>query len=160
MKVVFFGTPSFVDPVLKALQTNFDVVSVFRSPEHLNNKAIAELRNSNPDLFVVASFGKILSDEVLSIPKHGALNIHPSLLPKYRGPSPIQTTIINGDKKTGVTIIKMDEEVDHGPIISQEALKIYEKDTLRSLEQRVHRLEHKLYPLALRLALFQHRGAA
>ena len=137
MKVVFFGTPSFVDPVLKALQTNFDVVSVFRSPEHLNNKAIAELRNSNPDLFVVASFGKILSDEVLSIPKHGALNIHPSLLPKYRGPSPIQTTIINGYKKTGVTIIKMDEEVDHGPIIYQETLDLSDIDNFDTLSKKM-----------------------
>ena len=140
MKVVFFGTPSFVDPVLKALQTNFDVVSVFRSPEHLNNKAIAELRNSNADLFIVASFGKILSIEILNIPKYGALNVHPSLLPKYRGPSPIQTTIINGDKKTGVTIIKMDEEVDHGPILFQKEVDIKDTDTFETLAERLFKI--------------------
>ena len=140
MKVVFFGTPSFVDPVLKALQTNFDVVSIIRDPKQFNNSTIQQLKGLNPDLFIVASFGKILSKEVLSIPKLGALNIHPSLLPKYRGPSPIQTTIINGDKKTGVTIIKMDEEVDHGPILFQKEVDIKDTDTFETLAERLFKI--------------------
>lgn len=72
-----------------------------------------------PDLFVVASYGEILPKEVLDIPKHGVLNVHPSLLPKYRGPSPVHTAILNGDKNTGVTIMLLDEKMDHGPILDQ-----------------------------------------
>jgi methionyl-tRNA formyltransferase len=71
------------------------------------------------EYFIVASYGKIISKEILDLPKLGTLNVHPSLLPKYRGASPIETTILNNDKKTGVTIMLMDEKMDHGPIIKQ-----------------------------------------
>ena len=71
-----------------------------------------------PDLCVVAAYGKIIPEKYLEIPRYGFLNIHPSLLPKYRGPSPIQTAIMNGDVETGVAIMKVDAEVDHGPILS------------------------------------------
>jgi len=70
------------------------------------------------DLTVVACYGKILPKEMLKIPKHGALNVHPSLLPKYRGPAPVPTTILNGEEETGVTIILMDEQADHGPVLA------------------------------------------
>mgnify|MGYP001600633928 CR=1 FL=1 len=73
----------------------------------------------------------------MQIPRLGAINIHPSLLPKYRGPSPIQTAILNGDTKTGVTFIKMDEEIDHGPIISHFEEPILENDTFLSLAKRL-----------------------
>lgn len=76
------------------------------------------------DLFVVASYGNIIPAPILELPKYGALNIHPSLLPKYRGPSPIQAAILNGDKETGVTIIKLDEKMDHGPILASRKLKV------------------------------------
>lgn len=76
------------------------------------------------DLLVVGFYGKILSKEMLEKPKYGALNVHPSLLPKYRGPSPVQTTILNGDTATGVTIIQMDEEADHGPLLAQRKFQI------------------------------------
>lgn len=76
------------------------------------------------DLFVVASYGKIIPKAILDIPKYGVLNIHPSLLPKYRGASPIHAAILNGDTETGVTIIKMDEELDHGPIVASTKLQI------------------------------------
>ncbi|MEK7542564.1 MAG: methionyl-tRNA formyltransferase [Patescibacteria group bacterium] len=76
------------------------------------------------DLVVVGFYGKILPKEMLEKPKYGALNVHPSLLPKYRGPSPVQTTILNGDTKTGVTIIQMDKEVDHGPILAAREFQI------------------------------------
>ncbi|MBI2098436.1 MAG: methionyl-tRNA formyltransferase [Candidatus Wildermuthbacteria bacterium] len=79
------------------------------------------------DLIVVGFYGNILPKEVLAKPKHGALNVHPSLLPKYRGPTPVLFTILNGDSETGVTIIKMDEEVDHGPILAQQKFFIGEK---------------------------------
>ncbi len=74
-------------------------------------------------LFIVADYGKIIPKEILDIPKHGSLNIHPSLLPKFRGPSPIQSFILSGEKETGVTIILMDEKMDHGPIIAISNLK-------------------------------------
>ncbi len=76
-----------------------------------------ELHELNPDLFIVAAYGKIIPKSVLDIPKSGSLNVHPSLLPKHRGPTPIQTAILNGDEETGVSIILLDEEMDHGPIL-------------------------------------------
>lgn len=83
-----------------------------------NKEFIQQLRALNPELFVVAAYGKIIPKEMLEIPEYGALNIHPSLLPKYRGPTPIQNAILNGDTETGVTIMLMDEEMDHGDIIA------------------------------------------
>lgn len=83
--------------------------------------------SSEVDLIVVGFYGKIIPKKILEIPKYGALNIHPSLLPKYRGPSPVQGTILNGETKTGVTIICMDEKVDHGPIIATENFEIGDK---------------------------------
>ncbi|MBI4120785.1 MAG: methionyl-tRNA formyltransferase [Parcubacteria group bacterium] len=74
------------------------------------------------DLFVVASYGKILPKEIINIPKHGALNVHPSLLPLYRGASPIQAQILEGTPETGVTIMVMDEKMDHGPVAAQRLL--------------------------------------
>ena len=87
-------------------------------------EVIAEIRATNPGLVVVAAYGQILPKEILDIPKYGCLNVHPSLLPKWRGPSPIQYTILNGDEKTGVTIILMDEKMDHGPILTNSKLQI------------------------------------
>lgn len=81
------------------------------------NRKLAKLK---PTLFVVASYGMIVPPETLQIPEKGALNVHPSLLPKYRGASPIQAAILNGDTETGVTIMLMDEQMDHGPVVSQE----------------------------------------
>ena len=78
---------------------------------------------SGLDLFIVASYGKIIPKSILEIPKFGTLNIHPSLLPKFRGPAPIQSFLLSGEEKTGVTIMLMDEKVDHGPIISISNLK-------------------------------------
>lgn len=79
---------------------------------------------NNFDLFIVASFGKILKKEILDLPKFGALNVHPSLLPKYRGPSPIQTAILNGDTETGVSIMLLDEEMDHGPVLGAKSCEL------------------------------------
>ena len=76
------------------------------------------------DLYIVASYGKIIPDAILNLPTHGTLNVHPSLLPKYRGPSPIETSLLDGDMTTGVTIIKLDSEMDHGQILAQTSLTI------------------------------------
>lgn len=104
-----------------------------------------KIENLSPDLIVVAAYGQILPKEILKIPKYGSLNIHPSLLPKYRGPSPIQTTILNGDKETGVTIILMDEKIDHGKIISNIQYPISNKKiTYPELSQKLAELGVKL----------------
>lgn len=91
-----------------------------KNNKYLLNKIIA----LKPDLYLLASYGKIIPKEYLDIPLKGALNIHPSLLPRWRGPSPIQATILNNDQETGVTIILMDEKMDHGPIIGSSTIKI------------------------------------
>ncbi len=86
-------------------------------------RSIQQVLSLKPDLIISAAYGEIIPKEILKIPKYGCLNIHPSLLPKYRGPSPIQNTILSGDKKTGTTIILIDEKMDHGPILAQQELE-------------------------------------
>ena len=101
---------------VSALEHNLKIIQ----PEKLN----LEVRlPSDFDLFIVASYGKIIPKSILEIPKLGALNVHPSLLPKFRGPSPIQSFILSGEEKTGVTIMLMDEQVDHGSILSISNIK-------------------------------------
>ena len=92
---------------------------------------------SKCDIALVYAYGDLIPKEFLDLPKYGFWNIHPSLLPKYRGPGPITNPLINGDKITGVTIIKMDEEIDHGPIIVQESLMIGEDDKRPDLEKKL-----------------------
>jgi len=111
-------TPS---PVKKwALEANLSVLEPdkIRKPEW-----IAKIKKLNPDLIILAAFGQIIPQEILDIPKYKALNIHPSLLPKYRGASPIQSTILNGDTETGVSLMIMEPELDHGPIIAKLKIK-------------------------------------
>lgn len=138
MKIVFFGTSDFVAPVRDVLKDKFDLVASFTSPEQKIEKN--ELEKLNPDLFVVASFGKILKKEILDVPRYGALNLHPSLLPKYRGPSPVQSAILNGNEETGITIIKMDEKMDHGPILFQKKEKTNGDDTFEILAHRLFQI--------------------
>jgi len=104
-------------PPVKILAEKNDIPVL--QPEKLDKKFIAKLKNINPDLNIIAAYGKILPLEILEIPKYKSINTHPSLLPKYRGTSPIQTAILNGDSETGVTIMLMDEKMDHGSIISK-----------------------------------------
>ena len=94
-------------------------IAVFQ-PEKLKSPDFADsIRKFEVDVFIVLAYGKIIPDEILNIPKHKCLNIHPSLLPKYRGSCPIESAILNDDKNTGVTIIRIDSEMDHGPVIWQ-----------------------------------------
>ncbi|MBI2063596.1 MAG: methionyl-tRNA formyltransferase [Candidatus Yanofskybacteria bacterium] len=86
--------------------------------ENLNLIENWKLKIGNCDLGVVAAYGKLIPPEIFNLPGHGTLNIHPSLLPKYRGPSPIQSAILNGEKETGVTIMQVDEEMDHGDMVA------------------------------------------
>lgn len=107
-----------------------------------------EIRNKflqiTPDLVVVVAFGEILSLNLLDIPQYGIINVHPSLLPKYRGPSPIASAILDGKKETGVTIILLDEEMDHGPVIAQKSVKIAKDDTTKSLSKKLSEISADL----------------
>ena len=120
MKIAFFGR-SFGEIVRDKLkESGYELV---------------DSQKEEADLMVVGFYGKILPKEMLEKPKFGALNVHPSLLPKHRGSSPVQTTIFQGEKETGVTIIKMDEEVDHGPILAQRTYVISGNPTTPELEK-------------------------
>jgi len=96
----------------------------FLQPEKLDSVFNSQLTTYNPQLFVVVAYGKIIPKKVLDIPEKGTLNLHYSLLPKYRGASPIESAILNDDKEVGVSIMLMDEKMDHGPIISNQKLNI------------------------------------
>lgn len=98
-----------------------------------NEEFINQIKELNPDIICVVAYGAILPKEILEIPKLGAINLHPSLLPKYRGSAPIQWSIINGDKKTGVTTIYMNEEMDAGDIILQKEVQIDDEETTGEL---------------------------
>ena len=168
LKMIFFGTPEFSNIVLqKLIDSNYKPFLVVTQPDKPTGrkkelvsspvKILAQKNNipviqpkklknyklptTNYQLGIVASYGKIIPTEILEIPKYGTLNIHPSLLPKYRGPSPIQATILNKDKKTGVTIMKMDKAMDHGPVIKSEKLKIKnEKFTYEILVKKLFKI--------------------
>ncbi|KKT21303.1 MAG: Methionyl-tRNA formyltransferase [Parcubacteria group bacterium GW2011_GWB1_43_8] len=92
------------------------------------------------NLLIVASYGKIIPKSILDIPKFGTLNVHPSLLPKFRGPSPIQSFILSGEEKTGVTIMLMDAEIDHGPILASQKLKVESHIKYKQLEEKLAEL--------------------
>ena len=103
-------------------------------PDSVNTPDVVEkIRALHPDLIVVVAFGQIISQDILDIPRFKCINVHPSLLPKYRGPSPRQAPILNGDAQTGVTIMLMDEKMDHGPILSQATVPLDARETYETL---------------------------
>lgn len=106
---------------------------VFQPQKIKTAEAIAELKKYEADVFIVAAFGQILSKEILEMPRFGCVNIHASLLPKYRGAAPINQCIIDGEKETGVTIMQMDMGVDTGDILTQKKVIIDAKETAESL---------------------------
>ena len=106
---------------------------VFQPVKIKTPEAVEQLRSYEADIFVVAAFGQILSKEILDMPKYGCVNIHASLLPKYRGAAPIQWAVIDGEEETGVTIQQMNEGVDTGDILMQEVVKLDAKETGASL---------------------------
>jgi methionyl-tRNA formyltransferase len=151
MRVVFFGSPDFAVPSLKALLgEGFDVLAVVSPPDRPQGRSwsqpvappvkraaqeedvpvlqpdkptdpafLARLRELAPDVGVVVAYGHILKPELLALPKHGMVNLHPSLLPKLRGAAPVEWAVINGFDQTGVTIMQMDAGMDRGPILRQ-----------------------------------------
>ena len=123
----------------------------FKNRVLFDKEAVKILRKEKIELVVLAGFMRILSPHFVKAFKNRILNIHPALLPSFKGDSAIKEAHKHGVKITGVTVHLVDNEVDHGPIILQEALKVKERESLESLEKRIHRLEHKLYPEAIKL---------
>jgi methionyl-tRNA formyltransferase len=179
MKIVFFGTPEIAVPILETLTQipDFDVVSVVTQPDRPVGrkgevtpppvKASAEklgieviqpenkkdlddaLDGIEADFFIVVAYGMIIPQHILDIPEFGSINIHYSLLPKYRGASPIQESLLHGDKETGVTLIKMDEKLDHGPVFLMKRIEIDSDDNLLSLSIKLTNLSSQILPLAV-----------
>lgn len=167
MKLVFLGTPDFAVEVLKAIyNSKHEILAVITQPdrpvgrkaivtpcavktsakelglnvlsyEKIRLEGVEDLKALNPDIMVTCAFGQILSQEILDIAKHGVINVHASLLPKYRGSAPIQYSIINGDTETGVTIMQTGLEVDSGDILLQEKLAIDPEETAGELFDRL-----------------------
>jgi methionyl-tRNA formyltransferase len=114
-------------------------------PKSINSsESIAKIKQLNPELLITASYGEIIKKEVRQIPLLGAINIHPSLLPKYRGPTPIQTALLNGENKTGTTIFKLTSRLDAGPILAQRELVIQSEDNFGSLEEKLANISAEL----------------
>ncbi len=134
-------------PQGRGLKSTPNIVKVWASGYSL--KVITELdtetlKKEDCDLFIVASYGKILPKEVVFMPKSGPLNVHPSLLPQYRGAAPLPTTILEDTKNTGVTIMRMDEKMDHGPIVAVKEIAVAEWPTYEEFEEMMAREGGKL----------------
>ena len=164
------GTPEFAIPSLKAVSQNTDLKLIFTKEDKRNargnkiiyspvkqfgldndieviqpkrmkdEEVIDKIKEVNPDLIVVVAYGKILPKEIIDIPKYGIINVHSSLLPKYRGASPIHSAILNGDKESGVSIMYIEEGLDSGDVILKETCEITEDDTLGTLHDRLKEL--------------------
>jgi methionyl-tRNA formyltransferase len=106
-------------------------------PLKLDDNFILELKKLLPATFVIVAYGRIIKDQVLSLSELPAINIHPSLLPILRGPSPIQTTLLNGQKETGVSLMQLDAQMDHGPILAQVPVNIFDNDDYFTLSERL-----------------------
>lgn len=158
VSIAFLGTPNFALPSLNALSKAYHiglavtaphdpkkgVSAVARRAEELGLLCAAPAKitpslfaNTEFDFFVIAAYGKMLPHEILAIPSRGVLNIHPSLLPRYRGPSPVQSAILAGDNESGLTIMLTDEKMDHGPILAHQKIPIEKKETSISLTEKL-----------------------
>ncbi|HPH94903.1 MAG TPA: methionyl-tRNA formyltransferase [Anaerolineaceae bacterium] len=167
IKIVFMGSPDFALPTLRALAHHYEVVGVVTQPDKPSGRgqvlapppvkqlalelglpvmqpvklrepeSFSRLEAWAPDMIVVAAFGQILRQNVLDLPRWGCINVHASLLPRWRGAAPIQACIVAGDAETGVTIMKMDAGVDTGAMLSQRATPIQADDTAGSLSDRL-----------------------
>lgn len=166
-RIVFMGSPEFALPTLRALVGCYPVVGVVTQPDRPAGRgrkltpppvkllaqalglpviqprrlrepeAMEQLRAWAPELIAVAAFGQILRPEVLDLPRHGCVNVHASLLPRWRGAAPVQAALLHGDQQTGVTIMRMDPGIDTGPILSQRAVPIEPEETAGELSERL-----------------------
>jgi len=174
LRLIFMGTPEFAVPGLKNLLTTpeFEIVGVFTQPDKpvgrrqtltpppikivaAENKLIVfqpekikpeleNIRRLRPDLIVVIAYGKIIPQEILDIPPFGCINVHASLLPKYRGAACLNAPILNGDAETGVTIMRMEAGLDTGPILRQAKIKLNGTETLEDVHDRLSELGAEL----------------
>ncbi len=163
IRVVFMGSPDFALSSLRLLAQHYQVVGVVTQPDRASGRgrelkappvktlaqelnipviqpekvrqpeAMQQLQDWNPDLIVVAAFGQILKKDVLELPKYGCINVHASLLPRWRGAAPINAAVLAGDEETGVTIMKMDVGLDTGPMLAMKRIRIKPDDTAGSL---------------------------
>jgi methionyl-tRNA formyltransferase len=168
LRVAFFGTPEFAVPTLEALSRSHEIALVVAQPDkpagrglQVQSPAVAvkarelglrlvqpakvrevleDVAAVAPDVGVVVAYGKILPKPLLEIPRRGFLNVHASILPNYRGAAPIQRAIEHGEEETGVTIMRVDEELDHGPILSIARTPIRPDERAPQLSQRLSRL--------------------
>ena len=163
-KIIFFGTSEIAVPFLKSLlKEELNIVALVTQPDRphpspiktialSNNLPIiqperlkwADLAPFSPDLGVLVSYGQIINPTILKSLKYGILNIHFSLLPKYRGASPVQETLLNADKQAGVTLMKLSNKMDTGPIVAQESLIINGEDNYLSLIKKLSNLGTEL----------------
>lgn len=147
MKLVFFGSGGVETPLLEAVEKKIELELYIKSSDVSSSDEILKLlKEVKAEVGVVANFGHIISKDVLDFFPKGIVNIHPSLLPKYRGPTPVQTAILNGDKTTGVSIIKIDEKVDHGPILAQKEVEILNNETSQDLLKRLFKIGAEMLP--------------
>lgn len=167
IKALFMGTGSFAGTILSALlEEKYNIVGVFTKPdktihknsgpkeneikeialknniaiyqpEKLDADIISQIKNIAPDLIIIVSYGKIIPREIIDLPRFGCVNVHPSLLPKFRGPSPIQNALLVGEKETGTTVMLIDEKMDTGDILSQKKYKIDPDDTYQELSEKL-----------------------
>lgn len=126
-------------PPVKRLAIKYQV-SVLQPKTLKSDEIVQTLRDVRADIFVVVAYGKLIPKSVLDLPRLGCVNVHPSLLPKYRGPSPMQWAIREGDRETGITIMKLDEGMDTGPILAQTRLLVDPTETLVTLMQKIHKI--------------------
>jgi len=180
-RIIFFGTPGFAVPTLKALvEEGHLILAVVTQPDRPKGRGrkltappvkqaaldfglrvlqpdrasdpsfCNEIQSMTPDLLVVIAFGQILKKDLLKIPRWGALNIHASLLPKYRGAAPIHWAILNNEPNTGLTAMRMDEGLDTGPILYQEEVPILENETAGELHDRLAQMAGRFAVRVLR----------
>ncbi|HJS17249.1 MAG TPA: methionyl-tRNA formyltransferase, partial [Anaerolineales bacterium] len=168
--VVFMGSPDFSSPSLRALTNTYEVVGVVTQPDRASGRGrelkappvkrlafelgipvmqpkklrqpeeMEQLRAWNPDLIVVAAFGQILRKDVLELPRYGCINVHASLLPRWRGAAPVHAAILHGDEETGVTIMQMDVGLDTGPMLSKRSIRLRRDDTAGSVLEKLSHL--------------------
>ena len=116
---------------------NFNNIEVYQPKTLRNEEVVEKIKNINPDLIVVVAYGKIIPDNIISSPKKGIINVHGSLLPKYRGAAPIQWAVLNGDTKTGITIIDIESKLDAGAMLLKKEIEIKREDTTASMFEKL-----------------------